>query len=213
MNKKILFYLYRDWAKRLVDGLDIPFKYINPDNSYDNIDKMQPDLIFFIGWSHIVPDEIIKKYKCICLHPSPLPKYRGGSPIQNQIINGEKKSAVTLFYMNDKLDGGDILYQSEISLDGELDDIFDRIIKHGRVGIEMLINSSDISVFRIPQKLEDGFVCKRRKPEDSEIKISDLINSTPEELYNKIRALNDPYPNAFIRCKNDEKLYILKTRF
>ena len=47
------------------------------------------------------------------LHPSPLPKYRGGSPIQNQIINGESKSAVTLFKINNKIDQGDIIYQKE----------------------------------------------------------------------------------------------------
>ena len=65
------------------------------------------------------------------LHPSPLPKYRGGSPIQNQIINGEKNSAVTLFKMTRNLDDGDIYKQIPFSLKGSLDDIFNRIIKLG----------------------------------------------------------------------------------
>ena len=45
------------------------------------------------------------------LHPSPLPKFRGGSPIQNQIIRGEKISAVTIFKINKIIDGGDIYFQ------------------------------------------------------------------------------------------------------
>ena len=49
---------------------------------------------------------------------SKLPKYRGGSPIQNQLIDGVRESAVTILYAEDKLDTGNILYQSKISLDG-----------------------------------------------------------------------------------------------
>ena len=61
-------------------------------------------------------EKIIKEYYSVMLHPSSLPKYRGGSPIQNQIINGEKISAVTLFKMNEKIDQGDIIFQKEIEL-------------------------------------------------------------------------------------------------
>ena len=50
------------------------------------------------------------------LHPSPLPKYRGGSPIQNQIIRGVVDSMVTIFVMNDKIDAGDIIAQSPFLL-------------------------------------------------------------------------------------------------
>jgi len=51
-----------------------------------------------------VPIELIDEYDCYCIHPSDLPKYRGGSPIQNQIIDGVKDSAVTLFKMDYDLD-------------------------------------------------------------------------------------------------------------
>ena len=78
------------------------------------------------------------------LHPSPLPKYRGGSPIQNQIINGEKKSAVTIFKINNILDGGDIYYQKKISLEGSLNEIFDRIIKLGTEGTLRIINKKKL---------------------------------------------------------------------
>ena len=67
------------------------------------------------------------------LHPSKLPNFAGGSPIQNQIIRNVRKSAVTLFVMNEKIYHGNILIQKEFSLLGELDEIFNRIIKIGNL--------------------------------------------------------------------------------
>ena len=94
----------------------------------------KPDLILWYGWSWLVDNIFVDEYTSIMLHPSPLPKYRGGSPIQNQIINGEKNSAVTLFKMTRELDDGDIYKQLPFSLKGSLDDIFDRITKLGYKG-------------------------------------------------------------------------------
>ncbi|SVE63951.1 uncharacterized protein METZ01_LOCUS516805, partial [marine metagenome] len=67
------------------------------DYSEEFVKTLNPDIILFYGWSWIISETIVNTYKCIMLHPSKLPKYRGGSPIQNQIIDGEIESAVTLF--------------------------------------------------------------------------------------------------------------------
>jgi len=64
------------------------------------IQNIDPKFIFFPDWSWIVPNEIIKNYRCICIHESILPKFRGGSPLQNQIIRGIKKTKSTAFLMN-----------------------------------------------------------------------------------------------------------------
>ena len=168
------------------------------------------DTIFFLGWSWIVDRNITDNYNCICLHPSPLPKYRGGSPIQNQIINKEQVSAVSFFKMNDKLDQGKILYQAPFSLKGELNDIFSRIIELGTFGIHHIMASNPKG---IKQDESEATYCKRRKPEESEITIDEIMNKSAHELYDKVRMLNDPYPNAFIRCKNGDKLFITKTHY
>ena len=76
--------------------------------SIDEIARFSPDLVLFYGWSDIIASEIISEYSCLMLHPSPLPKYRGGSPIQNQIINGEVDSAVSIFLMDEGIDTGPI---------------------------------------------------------------------------------------------------------
>lgn len=168
------------------------------------------DLIFFVGWSWIVEKIIVDNYTCICLHPSPLPKYRGGSPIQNQIINGEMESAVTYFVMNDKIDQGDIIFQSEFSLDGDLVDVFKRIVTHGRLGMEMILSKylRTKKLDRTPQDESQKTYYKRRTPDESVILEEDF--DTAEKLYNKIRALQSPYPNAYIVCRDGKSVYITK---
>ena len=123
---------YRDWAisiyKKLETSTKNHFMLIQNKEEYNEVEiiSFNPDLILFYGWSWIVEEKLIKNFNCVMLHPSPLPKYRGGSPIQNQIINGEKVSAVTLFLMDKGMDTGPILKQEELDLRGNLSEIFDR---------------------------------------------------------------------------------------
>ncbi len=200
---------YRDWAikihqqiKHVVDCNLISSK--EEFNKSINLFKKE-DKIFFLGWSWIIDNQILDNYECICLHPSLLPKYRGGSPIQHQIINGESNSAVTFFKMTNKLDAGPILYQKQYSLEGNLLDIFKRITSLGVDGILYTLNNNPIP---INQDESQATYFKRRQKDESEIKIADLNKFTAKELHNKIRCLQDPYPNAFITCKNGTKLYI-----
>lgn len=211
----ILICGYRDWSYKLFCIVD---KIVNNNCVYVDdkdmldimIDEYDPKYIFFIGWSWIIKDDIINNYTCICLHPSPLPKYRGGSPMQHQIIAGEKTSAVTLFEMDEGIDTGDILYQEKFSLDGNLVDIYKRVIDLGTDGvIEILENEGYQNP--IKQNKKDATTYKRRKPSMSEIKIDDITNFTANQLHDKVRALQDPYPNAFITCKDGTKLYIKRT--
>ena len=141
------------------------------------------------------------------LHPSPLPKYRGGSPIQNQIINGEKKSAVTIFKINEILDGGDIYFQKKLSLNGSLNQIFERIIFLGTEGTLKILNKKNIKIKK--QNHQKATIYRRRKPEESEITLKEIKNKSAEYIHNKIRMLDDPYPNAYIKLKN-KKIYIRK---
>ena len=99
---KILCVSYREWALNIYENIskkpEHEFLIIHDHESYSDelVDKFSPDLILFYGWSWLVSKEIINNYQCVMLHPSPLPKYRGGSPIQNQIINNEKVDDIDL---------------------------------------------------------------------------------------------------------------------
>jgi len=214
MIKQILCITYRDWALNLYKMLPHAFPEYNFKITFntgrdgideDEIKTFQPDIILLYGWSWIVPPHLIEQYDCICLHPSPLPQYRGGSPLQNQIINGEKNSAVTIFKMSDEVDEGDIIRQTPMSLSGNIEDIFSRMTTLGfSATCDFLKNGYNLK----PQDHSLATVFKRRKPTDSEITLDEIQNQTREYLCNKIRMLTPPYPNAFIKDKCGKKLYI-----
>ena len=139
------------------------------------------------------------------LHPSKLPKYRGGSPIQNQIINGEERSAVTLFIMNEKMDAGNIVFQESMSLSGSISDIFDRIEELGYKGTMQFLNNPTNGIKQIE---EDASYFNRRIEEQSEITFDELKGKSAKYIYNKIRMLQDPYPNPYIKTIDGKKIYI-----
>ncbi len=166
-----------------------------------------PDYVLFYGWSWVISKELISNYICVMLHPSPLPKYRGGSPLQNQIINGETDSAVTLFIMDQGIDTGDIIGQKYLSLKGELNTIFKNIT---RIGFSLTMDFLKNGIKRRKQNHSEATFFNRIKEENSEISIEDLKTKDGNYLYNKVRMLEDPYPNAFFRTSDGKKLIIKK---
>lgn len=217
---RILFCAYRDWACNIYHCINASFQHlfdIELVQSREESKTINPDLyefILFVGWSWIIPQEMVETGKCICFHPSPLPKYRGGSPIQHQIINGEEKSAVTLFIMDSGIDTGPLLLQEPFSLIGELDDVLENIRGAGVEVIKQLLGYYLVHkklIEGIPQNESLATSFKRRKQEESEITLNEIKSSTATELYNKIRCLQDPYPNAFIRCGDGSKLFITRS--
>ena len=214
---KIACITYRDWAVEIYDRL---FKKYHKNHQFliikkaadfnkDEIKLFNPDLILWYGWSWIIKEDFINEFECVMLHPSPLPKYRGGSPIQNQIIEGEKFSAVSIFKMTLNIDDGDIYFQEKFSLDGSLNKIFSRISEIGFKGTCKVIDRNYILK---KQNHKKATYYKRRKPSESEITAEEIKSKSAEYLYNKIRMLNDPYPNAYIKTKNNKKLFLIKSK-
>lgn len=208
---------YRDWALDIYDKIYDNYKEEHnfliwrkkDDFDASLLKEFKPDLILWYGWSWIVEETFVNDYESIMLHPSPLPKYRGGSPIQNQIINGEEIGAVTLFKMNEGLDKGDIYQQLPMSLTGTLDDIFRRI---SYLGFAATCNIIEGNYALIPQNESESTYFKRRTQKDSEITVEELQTKTSKYLYNKIRMLNDPYPNAYIKTKEGGMLFLIEAK-
>ena len=205
--KRFLFFGYRDWSINIfknISSTDNEFILLTNKEScnIDFIDSIKPDIIFFYGWSWMISKEIVNKYICMCLHPSELPKYRGGSPIQNQIMNGEKTSAVTIFKMNSEMDSGPIYYQEQFNMLGYLDTIFKEIETIGTKGTLKLVNDYvNSSIVLKNQNERDATYCKRLKPNNSEINPKDFLEYDAEYFYNKVRSLQEPYPECYIKCK------------
>ena len=200
-----LFCGYRKWSLELYEKLsktNYDFKLISSPKklTYNIVKRLNPDLLFFPDWSWKVPNEIINNYQCICFHESDLPKFRGGSPLQNQIIRGIKKTKTTAFLMNEKIDGGDILLKKNLSLNGSLDEIFSRMIENDYQLIKKIINNN----YSLKKQTGAPTFFKRRKPHESELK---SVNITLTKLYDFIRMLDDPYPNAFIKI-GKRKLFL-----
>ena len=205
-----LFCAYRDWSIKLYEKLSKKhdnFILLNSPKklTFSFVKKLNPKLIFFPDWSWIIPKKITSNYKCICFHESNLPKFRGGSPLQNQIIRGITKTKTTAFLMSDGIDEGDIILQQSLSLNGKIDEIFSRMIKNDFKMIEKIISKN----YKLTKQKGKPSIFKRRKPEDSELNFS---SHSLEYFYHFIRMLDDPYPNAFIRLGN-KKLILKNPQF
>jgi methionyl-tRNA formyltransferase len=209
---KILCIGYRTWALSIYSNLKKKFpkykikilktkKYI----SYKLIKKFNPKLILFYGWSWMINEKIFKNYTSLMLHPSDLPKFRGGSPIQNQIINGVKKSAVTIFKINNILDGGPVYKKKKLMLTGGINKIFSRV---ENIGTNLTVDIIKEKYRIYNQNLKNCSIYKRRSPKDSEITLNEIKNRTGQYLLDKIQMLEDPYPNAYIKTKDNKKLLI-----
>tara|TARA_Y100001949_G_C15986674_1_gene330950 strand:+ start:2381 stop:3136 length:756 start_codon:yes stop_codon:yes gene_type:complete len=215
-TKKLYFFLvfmnylfcgYREYSLNIFKKLQKRYKNFHlitkkESLTYSKIKKINPKFIFFPDWSWIVPEEIIDNYDCVCFHESNLPKFRGGSPIQNQIIRGVTKTKTTAFLMNSKIDAGDIMLQRDLSLKGNIKQIFCRMEKND---FDMICKIIQGKFKRRKQEGKSSFY-KRRNHKQSELK---NLNYSNEYLYNFIRMLTDPYPNAFL--KSGKKKIIFKS--
>lgn len=104
--------------------------------SIEDVLAFKPDLIVTAAYGQLIPDAILEapKYRCINVHASLLPKYRGGAPIHMAIINGEKETGITIMYMEKKMDSGDILTQRvlPIEIEDTTSDLFEKLEQVGK---------------------------------------------------------------------------------
>ena len=164
---------------------------------YQEILNLNPDIIITCAYGQIIPEEILffPKHKCINVHASLLPRLRGGAPIHRAIINGDKKTGITIMYMGISMDSGDIISQEEI----EITDDMNVGILHDKLSImgrDLLLKtlpdiiSGNISPLKQDESLVTfGKVIKRK---DEILDFSD----TTDNIYNKIRGLS-PNPGAY----------------
>lgn len=174
------------------------------------IKVLKPDLIVVSGWRTMIPDKILKlpKYGSVAFHESLLPKYRGFAPINWAVINGERYSGVTLFYLDSGVDSGDIIDQIRISISGT-DSAFDIYKKTIAAQVALLKKYYPLLIRgKAPKKKQDilkaSYACART-PEDGRIDWS----LSAKAIYNLIRGLSDPYPGAFCFYKG-RKIIIQK---
>lgn len=158
---------------------------------------MKADLIVTAAFGQILPKELLDapELGCINVHASLLPAYRGGAPIHQAIIDGEEKTGVTIMYMEEKLDAGDIISQREIAI-GHLDDTGTMFDKLSAVGVDLLKETlpSIISKTNNRQKQDESLVTFARNISREQEKID--WNKSAIAIHNQIRGLH-PWPVAY----------------
>lgn len=170
----------------------------NIKTQYEEIIDLDPDLIVTCAYGQILPKELLDypKYGCINVHASLLPKLRGGAPIHRAIMNGYKKTGVTIMYMAPGMDDGDIISSVEVEI-LDTDTASTLHDKLSKLGSELLIKTLPSIINgtndRIPQKKEEVTYAPIIKKEDEKI---DFSKSTIQ-IYNHIRGLNS-FPGAYI---------------
>jgi methionyl-tRNA formyltransferase len=171
-----------------------------------------PDLILVFGWYSFIPKKIreIAPLGCIGMHASPLPKYSGGSPLVWQIINGEKESAVTLFYLEDGVDTGDIIYRHKfiINKKDDIASVYNKVLVISKKILITYLPRLELKTApRIKQNLSLRTVYPSRSPRDGRIN----WRWSAEKIRNFIRAQTKPYPGAFSYIKG-KKIIIWKAK-
>lgn len=161
------------------------------------LEEISPDLIVVAAYGKILPDWLLNlpKYGVINVHASLLPKYRGASPIQAALLNGERRTGITIMKVIPELDAGDILSQREVEIREEDDaqTLHDRL---ARVGAELLTETIPKlikgEIEPKPQNHDEATYCPKITKEMGRIN----WERSSEEIFNMVRAFT-PWPGAF----------------
>ncbi|MCM3237775.1 methionyl-tRNA formyltransferase [Heyndrickxia oleronia] len=163
----------------------------------NTIINLKPDIVITAAYGQILPKDLLDapKLGCINVHASLLPELRGGAPIHYAIMQGKKKTGITIMYMAEKLDAGDIISQVEVPITDE-DNVGTLHIKLSQAGAKLLSDTLpkliNHELTSIPQNHELATFASNIKREQEKI---DWFK-TGEDIYNHIRGLN-PWPVAY----------------
>lgn len=165
---------------------------LKDDAFFSEFSTLRPDLCVVVAYGKIIPQKYLEfpKYGFINIHPSLLPKYRGPSPVQTAIMNGDEETGVSLIKLDEQMDHGPILAVQKYMIDEEA---YCPEIKNGlaEAGAQILLDViPEIISGKIKSETQDdtkATYCKILNREDGKIDWS----QPPEKIYNLIRALSD----------------------
>lgn len=170
----------------------------------DDLEARKPDLIVVVAFGQVFPERLLEmpRLGCINVHASLLPKYRGASPIQGVLMNGEKKTGITIMRMEETLDTGPIIDQvdTEIRPWETAEELTPRMAK---LGAKLLVS--------VVERWDQGKKIKERKQREESSSYSPLISKSDgkvnwalraEEIYNRLRAFT-PWPGMKANFRGD----------
>ncbi len=161
--------------------------------------SLKPDLLVVVAYGQILPEELLEMpgYGAVNVHASLLPKYRGASPIEAALLNGENETGVTIMKMSKELDAGDILDIAKLPIE-EKDNAETLTAKlsllGGKILPYVLKDLVEGGIHPIPQDHSKATFCHKITKEDGLI---DLKNLTARQILNRLRAYT-PWPSIYI---------------
>ena len=188
-------------------------QYLQPEKLdeefYNKLSAKSYQLFIVVAYGKILPEKLLNlpKLGSINIHYSLLPKYRGASPVESAILNGDTETGITIQKMEFKMDSGPIITKEliEILQDEKAPDLRKKLIKiGGKLLIKILPNIIENKIKLIPQNEEDATYCKKIKKEDGLIDLNDDAKIN----YNKFRAYAH-WPRTFF-FKNGKRIIITK---
>lgn len=201
--ENIILLSSRVWNKKIYFNLQEKFREFNwiwidekSELTIEKLLKIDPKYIFIPHWSYIIPEKIHSIFQCILFHMTDLPYGRGGSPLQNLILNKKSETVISAIEVIKELDAGPIYLKRPLNLNGSAHEIFLR----ARGVIQKMIEEIIINAPDSIKQTGSPTLFKRRKPNQSNLKDA----GTVKECYDFIRMLDcEGYPKAFL---NTEKL-------
>ncbi|MFQ5794034.1 MAG: methionyl-tRNA formyltransferase [Candidatus Bipolaricaulia bacterium] len=185
--------------KQVADGLGLVVhqpKKISDAGSVSVLQEFEPEAIVVAAYGQILSSQVLDVPRWpINIHASLLSRYRGAAPIQWAIINGETRTGVTTFLMDEGLDTGDILLQREVQIckDDAAGTVHDRLAQlGGELIVETLSGLERGTLEPHPQPGDRESYAPKLKPEDGQID----WDKSAQQIHNLIRGLN-PYPGAY----------------
>lgn len=214
---KILICAYRDW------GLDVHNSLLGlfPEHEISLAktpheliaavaDVGIPEAVLCIGWSWKIDSSLTDACWVVGVHPSDLPEFAGGSPIQNQILNGVTETKISLFRLTAQLDAGPILAKLPLNLSGHMTDIFRRLTVTSVVLFADFIRQfPDVAIPPAVKRKTSEELYKRLSPHASEITREDFSKKSAHQLFDLIRCHEDPYPNCFFEDSTGRLIFKL----
>lgn len=166
-----------------------------------------PDFFLVVAYGKIMPEKILEMphLGSINIHYSLLPKYRGASPVESAILNGDTETGVSVQQMEYKMDSGPILASEKISIlpDEKAEELKSRLIKvGGNLLVKILPDFIENNIVSIKQNENEATFCKKIKKEDGLID----LNDEPIKNYNKFRAYAN-WPRTFF-FKDSKRIII-----
>ncbi len=187
---------------------------VNSEQVIEELEKLKPDVIVVVAFGQKISDRILNfpKYKCVNIHASLLPKYRGAAPINWAIVNGEKETGITTIIMSNKMDAGNVIVRKSLTIGPEetAGELGNRL---SDLGAETLLDSL--------MQIETGNA-KYTQQDESLVSLAPKIkkedgvinwNQGEEKIHDFVRGMN-PKPAAYtflIKNNSKERIIILKT--